>query len=111
MHKWILIIVFSILFSDSTDTVHKKFNWKLNFIPFLGQIKNERYIKGGVLAALQGYSFYKFSDYNENDQISMRNTYAWWLLGLYFYGVVDAYVDYSLNNFPKTDQNKDKDIE
>ena len=41
----------------------------------------------------------------------MRNTYAWWLQGLYFYGVVDAYVDYSLNNFPKTDQNKDEDID
>jgi len=102
MYKYICILIISIIFSNnSEETEQKKFDWKLNLIPFAGQIKNEKYIKGGMLASLQGYSFYKFSDYNESNQIAKRNTYAWWILGLYFYGLIDSYVDYSLKNFPK----------
>ena len=37
---------------------------------------------------------------NNTDQIAKRNTYAWWIISLYFYGIIDAYVDYSLKNFP-----------
>ena len=41
-----------------------------------------------------------------NDKISKRNTYAWWFLGLYFYGIIDFYVDYNLKNFPNELDNK-----
>ena len=68
------------------------------------EINNGKYIKGLLLTSLQGYSIYKFSDYNKNNQISKRNTYAWWILGLYFYGVIDAYVDSSLKNFPNNEK-------
>ena len=106
MYKLIYIITFSILFANSENIKHEKFDWKLNLIPFVGQIKNNQYIKGGMLASLQGYSFYKFSNYNESNQIAKRNTYVWWMLGLYFYGVIDAYVDYSLKSFPKNYKNE-----
>ena len=109
MYKSIYIIIFSILLADSENIKHEKFDWKLNLIPFVGQIKNKKYIKTAVLATLQSYSLYNFYDYNEKKQIGKRNTYAWWILGLYFYGIIDAYVDYSLKNFPKVNkQEEDK---
>ena len=60
MNKWICFIIFSILFSDSANTEHKKFDWKLNLIPCAGQIKNGKYVKAGILASLQSYSVYNF---------------------------------------------------
>ena len=89
----------SLIFSsDLKDKSHEK--WKPNFIPSMGQIKNKKYIKAGVLALAQSYSVYKCLDYNGNDKIANRNTYAWWSIGLYFYGLIDSYVDYNLKNFP-----------
>ena len=46
--------------------------------------------------------------YNNNEQIAKRNTYALWSLGLYFYGIIDAYVDYNLKNFPKENNDNDE---
>tara|TARA_B100000686_G_C16339744_1_gene737288 strand:- start:101 stop:433 length:333 start_codon:yes stop_codon:yes gene_type:complete len=104
MCKLIYIITFSILFANSENIKHEKFDWKLNLIPFVGQIKNKKYIKTVALATLQSYSLYNFYDYNKKKQIGKRNTYAWWVFGLYFYGIIDAYVDYSLKNFPKVNK-------
>ncbi len=106
MNKWIYFIMFSVLVADSTTTIHKKFDWKLNLIPCVGQIKNEKYVKAGILASLQSYSIYKLSDYSKKEQIGKRNTYAWWSLGLYFYGIIDSYVDYHLRQFPSTKKQK-----
>ena len=109
MYKYVCILVISIIFSNNSiqnEEQKNKFDWKLNLIPFVGQIKNDQYIKGGILASLQAYSFYKFSNYNESNQIAKRNTYAWWMLGLYFYGIIDAYVDHSLKSFPKNYKNE-----
>ena len=110
MCKWIYIVIFSILFADTTNTNQEKFNWKLNLIPLAGQIKNKKYIKGGILGTLQAYSLYKFSYYNQDNQIAKRNTYVWWIFGLYFYSMIDAYVDYNLKNFPKINK-KEKNEE
>ena len=103
MYKYVYILVISIIFSNNSiqnEEQKNKFDWKLNLFPFVGQIKNDQYIKGGIVASLHVYSFYKFSNYNESNQIAKRNTYAWWIISLYLYGVIDAYVDYSLKNFP-----------
>ena len=107
MSKYICLLVISIIFSNNSfSSEQKKIDWKINLIPLVGQINNEKYIKAGLLASCQAYSFYKFSNFNKNDQIAKRNTYAWWMLGLYFYGVIDAYVDNNLKSFPK--QKKDE---
>ncbi len=107
MYKYMYIFIISIIFSNnSLSSDQKKIDKRLNLIPLVGQIKNEKYIKAGLLASFQTYSFYKFSDHNKKDQIAKRNTYAWWILGLYFYGIIDAYVDSSLRSFPKQQKNE-----
>ena len=106
MNKWIYFIIFSVLVADSTNTEHKKFDLKLNLIPCVGQIKNEKYVKAGILASLQSYSVYNFSNYNKKGQIGKRNTYGWWSLGLYFYGIIDSYVDHHLKGFPSNKKQK-----
>jgi hypothetical protein len=99
MYKYLLIVIF--VFSLCLgETKAKQFNWTYNLIPTVGQLNNGKYLKAVVLGSSQVYSFSKFSHYNDSKQIPKRNTYAWWLLGLYFYGIIDAYVDYSLKNFP-----------
>ena len=73
MNKYIYLFIISIIFSnDSFNSEQKKIDWKINLIPLVGQINNEKYIKAGLLASCQAYSFYKFSDYSKNDQISKR---------------------------------------
>jgi len=97
MNKYIILfLLFFILGSESNN----KFDWKTNLIPIVGQIKNEKYIKAGLLSGAQLYAGNKFLIHNNKDQIAKRNTYAWWIISLYLYGIIDAYVDYSLKNFP-----------
>jgi len=103
MYKYLLpiLFMFSICFSDSNKN---QFNWTLNLIPTAGQINNKKYFKAVFLGSTQAYSAYKFSHYNDTNQIGKRNTFAWWMLGLYFYGLIDSYVDYNLKNFPNEDK-------
>ena len=46
--------------------------------------------------------------YSAEKQIAKRNTYAWWLVLLYLYGILDAYVDYNFKNFPKQKNKEEK---
>ena len=93
------------IFPDELKEQDKK-KWKPSLIPAIGQIKNKKYLKAGVLAFAQSYSVYKSLEYHGDDKISKRNTYAWWFLGLYFYGIIDSYVDYNLKNFPNESDNE-----
>ena len=43
---------------------------------------------------------HKFNDYNKRDKIANRNTYFWWIAGLYIMSIIDAYVDAHLSTFP-----------
>ena len=99
MYKYLLSILFmfSICLSDSNEN---EFKWIINLIPTAGQLNNEKYSKAVLLGSAQAYSAYKFCHYSDTNHIGKRNTLAWWMLGLYFYGLIDAYVDYSLKNFP-----------
>ena len=108
MSKIIYVCIFSIIFSSIaiSDENQKKFDWKINSIPIVGQIVNKKYVKAGLLIAADSYAIYKFLDYYNSNQIGKRNTYAWWILGLYFYGIIDAYIDYQLNTFPTKKEEK-----
>ena len=101
MNRCVILILLSFLLSSKNDT---KFDLKMNLIPIVGQIKNKKYIKAGVLAGAQFYASDRFLFHNDKKHIAKRNTYAWWMVSLYLYGIIDAYVDHSLKNFPH--QNK-----
>ena len=92
------ILTFFLLISSMMS---KDIDNKISFIPIVGQIENKKYIKAVLLGSAMSYSTYKYIDYSKNNKISKRNTYAWWILGLYFYGIIDTYVDGHFKNFPK----------
>ncbi len=93
---FIILFAFSVCKSDKDE-----FNWKKNIIPIYGQIQNKKYAKAILLGSSQIYAANQFLNYNHNENIGKRNTYSWWIIGLYFYGLIDAYVDFNLKNFPK----------
>ena len=75
--------------------------WKIAFIPGAGQIYNEDYHKAVGFWLLESYSIYKFNDYHkQGNQLGKRNTYAWWMVGLYMMSILDAYIDAHLSTFP-----------
>ena len=79
-------------------------------IPAAGQIYNKDYYKAIGFCLLESYSIYKFNDYHrQGNKLGNRNTYAWWVIGLYVMSILDAYVDAQLSTFPvKTDEIKDQ---
>jgi hypothetical protein len=114
------LIIFSLLFLqflvgqesyiDSTKIKDPKLAWKLGFVPGLGQIYNGKYIKATGIIGAQVYAVSKFNDYAKNDNITKRNTYGWWIFGLYVIGILDAYVDAQLSTFPQKLPDRDTDI-
>ena len=116
------IICINILFSkeaviDSSNVKNPSLAWKLAFIPSAGQIYNGDYHKAIGFWLLESYAIYKYDFYYQKDKkdnqemIGKRNTYGWWIFGLYMMSIIDAYVDAHLSTFP-TEQEKDiKDTE
>ena len=99
------IICINILFSqetviDSSNVKNSSLAWKLAFIPSAGQIYNKDYHKAVGFWLMELYAIYKFNDYNSVDRVKRRNTYGWWIIGLYVMSIVDAYVDAHLSTFP-----------
>ena len=79
-------------------------------IPSGGQFYNKDYHKVAGFWLLESYSIHKYNDYNKRNKLANRNTYAWWVAGLYIMSIVDAYVDAHLSTFPvKVDSNRMKD--
>ena len=103
--------LFSILMAqdtqiDSTKIKNPNVAWKLSLIPGMGQLYNERYVKSGAFILAGTYAYYKRSEFALSGQIGKRNTYSWWLFGLYVLGILDAYVDAQLSTFPAVKNNK-----
>ena len=116
MRKVIIIIsilIGSILsqetYIDSTNIKNPSIAWKLGFIPGLGQVYNGKWMKSGILITTQFYAVDNYIRLKEKGNITKRNTYAWWVLGLYFYGILDAYVDAHLSSFPVKYNKMDKE--
>ena len=109
------MIYINILFSqeaviDSLEVKDPSFAWKLALIPSAGQIYNDDYHKVAGFWLLELYSIYKFSYYNKENMLGNRNTYAWWIMGLYMMSIVDAYVDAHLSTFPTESDVKDIEV-
>jgi len=86
---------------DSSKVKDPSLAWKIAFIPGLGQLYNEKYFKFIGLLSAEFYAVNRFNNLRKDGNITKRNTYGWWVMGLYFYGILDAYVDAHLSSFPK----------
>ena len=89
---------------DSTIMKNPSYSWKLCFIPGLGQLYNGNWHKSFFINSALSLSYIEMHD-NENN-INKRNTWAWWIFGIYAFGFIDAYVDAHLTSFPTTKKNK-----
>ena len=117
MEKYFIFFycVFSMLIAqttqmDSTKIKDPSMAWKLSLIPGVGQIYNERYVKSGLFISAGSYAYYKRSEFASIGKIRKRNTYSWWLFGLYVWGILDSYVDAHLSTFPIDNNKSDKEI-
>jgi len=103
----ILVLTVSISISqdngyiDSTKIRNPKIAWKLGFMPGLGQLYNGKYLKALGFVTGEYIAINRFNKFNkDNTSIGLRNTYAWWIIGLYMWNILDAYVDAQLSTFP-----------
>ena len=85
---------------DSNQVRNPTLAWKLSFFPGLGQIYNGKYGKSLAFLIGEYYAIDKFIDYKNDGKIPMRNTYAWWIFGIYVLNILDSYVDAHLSTFP-----------
>tara|TARA_Y100001968_G_C18915272_1_gene507210 strand:- start:115 stop:450 length:336 start_codon:yes stop_codon:yes gene_type:complete len=86
---------------DSSKVRNPSLAWKLGMVPGLGQIYNRKYFKAVVLIASEYYTMRQFNELkNKENRIGLRNTYAWWVFGLYVLNILDSYVDAHLSTFP-----------
>ena len=107
MKYWIVILfTFSICTSqgegyiDSTKVRNPSLAWKLGFIPGIGQLYNGKYIKAIAFMGTEYFAITRFLELKEEKKIGLRNTYAWWIFGLFVWNMLDAYVDAQLSTFP-----------
>ena len=98
---------------DSIRVKNPKTAFFASMIPGGGQIYNGKLVKGFVVMGLEAlaikswlenskiYSDYDTGDYllRKSRYLSKRNKYAWWVIFLYFYGMIDAIVDAHLSPF------------
>ncbi len=85
---------------------------KAMVFPGYGQTYNDQWWKGALILAGEVWAIYNFDQYRQDVKnytpdfpyssehyISQRNRFAWIAIGLYFYSLVDAYVEAHLDNF------------
>ena len=99
--------------ADSTFIKSPKTAFIASVIPGGGQIYNGKLIKGLSIMTLEVmalqlwrensdiYSGYDSGDYRlaKGRYLEKRNKYAWWVVFLYFYSMIDAMVDAHLSPF------------
>ena len=90
---------------------------RLSLIPGLGQIYNEKYFKTALIWGANYYLINKYinnrkfengkqycsqyTNLNQNGcRVRNRNIYAWSIVGIYLFQLIDAYVDAHLSSFP-----------
>ena len=107
MKYWIAILfAFSISTSqeagyiDSTKVRNPGLAWKLSAIPGVGQLYNGKYLKAIGFMGAEYFAVSRFLELKKENRIGLRNTYAWWVFGLFAWNMLDAYVDAQLSTFP-----------
>ena len=51
--------------------------------------------------AMKFYWYKEFNEAKDDERISNRNRAFWWFLFLYFYSIIDAYMDSQMDEFPE----------
>jgi len=108
MKSWFVILfTFSICTSqeegyiDSTKIRNPGLAWKLSIIPGLGQLYNGQYVKAIGFMSVEYFAVGRFTELQKaENKIGLRNTYSWWIFGLFVWNMLDAYVDAQLSTFP-----------
>ena len=99
--------------ADSTLIKNPKTAFYLSAIPGAGQLYNGKLLKGSLFLALESFAMYSwlenagiYRDYDSMDRplpknryLEKRNKYAWWVIFIYFYSMIDAIVDAHLSPF------------
>ena len=85
---------------DSTKVRNPGLAWKLGVIPGMGQLYNGRYIKAIGFIGAEYFAVNRFIELKNEKKIGLRNTYGWWVFGLFVWNMLDAYVDAQLSTFP-----------
>ena len=104
--KFTLLIFCSILlcqeqtYIDSSNVSNPEVAWKFSLVPGIGQLYNKKYIKSVLFIASESVVIHRYMNYKNNNKIKLRNTYGWWIFGIYIWGMLDAYVDAHLSTFP-----------
>ena len=98
---------------DSTLIKNPRQAFLFSLVPGGGQFYNQKYIKGSLVMGLETLALYSwlenskiYKNYNseqyalrQNRYLEKRNKYAWWVIFLYFYSMIDAMVDAHLSPF------------
>ena len=98
---------------DSTLIKNPKQAFFFSLVPGGGQFYNQKYIKGSLVMGLETLALYSwlenskiYKNYDseeyslrQNRYLEKRNKYAWWVIFLYFYSMIDAMVDAHLSPF------------
>ena len=107
MKYWVVILfAFSICTSqeegyiDSSKVRDPGLAWKFGFIPGIGQLYNGKYLKSIGFIGAEYYTVTRFMELKDAGRIGLRNTYAWWIFGLFDLNILDSYVDAHLSTFP-----------
>ena len=99
--------------ADSTLNKNPRQAFLFSLVPGGGQFYNQKYIKGSIVMGLETLAFYSwlenskiYKNYDaeeyslkQNRYLEKRNKYAWWVIFLYFYSMIDAMVDAHLSPF------------
>ena len=85
---------------DSAKVRKPSLAWKLGLIPGAGQIYNGKYLKAIGFIGSEYFAISQLTKLQEQNKIGLRNTYGWWVFGLFIWNILDAYVDAHLSSFP-----------
>ena len=99
--------------TDSTLIKNPRQAFLFSLVPGGGQFYNQKYVKGSLVMGLETLAFYSwlenskiYKNYDseeyslrQNRYLEKRNKYAWWVIFLYFYSMIDAMVDAHLSPF------------
>ena len=108
-----VILTAQVTKTDSTLIKNPKTAFYLSAIPGAGQLYNGKLLKGSLVLALESFAMYSwfenaeiYRDYDfmdkplpKNRYLEKRNKYAWWVIFIYFYSMIDAMVDAHLSPF------------
>ena len=125
LNRLIILSILSFTFvqcqSDSLQSVQfdkdKDIAWKLNMFPIvsgrmsLGQFYNDKPFKAILLLSMKSHWINELKLANEIGDITDRNRSFWWLFFLYFYGIIDAYVDSHIDDVSEINKNEQNTTE